>query len=437
MNSPVRDDANTTKSTLALAANHAGRYLSVFNQIKSSLVSRSESVAATFSNRQVRSASPAATDSSEMQGWLGGVIRSTMLIGVLVPTLIAGIYFAFFASDQYVAEARVTVRAASDDKEALSDMTSAFSKLGISGGKSTIQDSYLIVNYAKSGAVVNDIGGRAYLEQRFSRQDIDWLSRLPTGKPNEDLLKYWLHRTAVSLDTLSGIVTIKIFAFRAEDAREIAQRVVDLSEQMINAVSERSRRNAVAEAEKDVALAEKDLARARSDMQVFRNQSVSIDPVAKASSIAEVIGKLMVERSEIENFVATFSGDLSPTSPVALIQKRRLESVDKQIADLRRQLTSTNSSDSTVATDLSKFEQLALQEKFMERKYSLSQSVLDKANQEATRQKLFIAVVSPPTLPQTALYPERFIDTLLIFLGALVFWGIFNLVLASVTDHVG
>jgi capsular polysaccharide transport system permease protein len=368
--------------------------------------------------------------------WGGRAMLFSFIVTVAVPTIISIIYFYFLASDQFLSEARVTVRAAAEEKAALSDTLSMFSKLGLQSGKTTIQDSYILMNYIKSNRVIEDVGGGSYLSEKFSDGKIDWLSRAREIDTNEDAVKYWNKHIFASLDTLSGIVTLKVFAFKAEDSHEIAQKIISASEQLINKISDRARATSVAEAKAELAATEADLAQARANLQSFRSQVASIDPVAKAMSIGEMIGKLMVERSEIEVSTTSLSGSLSPTSPAYRIQKARMDALDQQIGQLRQQLTSTDSRANTVSSELAKFEQLKLEEKFTEQKYTVAQTSLDKAEQALKKQHLFLSIIVPPQPAQAALFPERGINVLLCLTLALVAWGIASLIVASVADHV-
>ncbi len=375
------------------------------------------------------------SDISAPSTWAGRALRYSFIVVVAIPTLIAGLYFAFVASDEYVSETRVSVRAASEDKNSFSDTLSVFSKLGLSSGKATVEDSYIVLDYIKSQSIVEDIGGRPYLESKFSRPETDWFSRMSRNEPIEDNFKYWNKHVIAGLDTLSGIVTVRIYAFRPEDAQEIAKKIVALSETLVNKVSERSRAVAVSEAEADVSRNETALAAVRGQLQNFRNQTTSIDPVAKAESVGELIGKLMVERSDIVSTIASISGSLSNSSPALRFQQTRLESIDAQIADLQNQLTSTDTHAKTIAADLAKFEQLKLQEKFAEQKYTVSQTGLTKAEDDMRRQRLFLATSVPPGLPEYPLYPERGTEILLAFCACFVLWSILSMATASVVDH--
>ncbi len=171
----------------------------------------------------------------------GGAAWKSFLLCVVVPSLCYLIYGGFFASDEYVAEARLTVRASQEQKSLSLDATSIISKITGGSSRSTVQDAFIVVNYIKSRALLADLGGRDYLEKIYSRNDADYFSRLEKGADLEELWKYWKGKAKVSLDTMSGIITLQVQAYTPEDATKITQAVVDLSEQLVNNVSKRSR----------------------------------------------------------------------------------------------------------------------------------------------------------------------------------------------------
>ncbi len=431
MSTPARD-TNQASVTLKALAGPAGGALSLLARTRTVVAQRFRQMLA-----------PAPTPAREFSAghttagsWVGRALLFSFIAMVMAPTLTASLYYGFLASNEYVSETRLTVRAASEDKQSGPDSLAVFSKLGLGGNKATVQDSYLVLNYLKSRSVVEDIGGDEYMEQKFSHSGIDWFSRLPRGRPIEEVWKYWTYHVSPVIDALSGIVTVKVYAFSPEDAQEIAIKILDLSERLVNRVSERSRAAAVKEAEAEVERAEHELVATRSDLQSFRNQSLTIDPVAKAASIGEMMGKLLVQRSEIENQILTFSGALSANSPTVRNQKNQLDAVDRQIAELKKQLTSTGENDRPVATELSTFEQLKLKEQFSEKKYTTAELSLDRAKLDLEKTKLFISLVVEPGLPQYPLFPERGIDILLVFAVGFVSWGILSLISASVLDHL-
>jgi capsular polysaccharide transport system permease protein len=364
----------------------------------------------------------------------GGGLWKSFLLCVLAPSLCYLFYGALIASDEYVAEARLTVRASQEQRTSALDASSIIGKITGSSSKSTVQDAFIVVNYIKSRAIIADLGGRDFLEKIYSRSDADFVSRLSKGADIEELWKYWNEKTKVNIDTMSGIITLQIQAYTPEDAMKIAQAVVELSERLVNDVSKRSRSDAVQRAEVEVELAGKKLARARQKLVEFRNEHVLIDPLSRAKSIGEMVGQLTLERLEIDNNLRSLSGVLAADSPSQRLQRTRLATLDQQIASLKQKLTDSKGSD-TVSAQLATFEELDLNEKFTEKMYSISQASYEKARQEREKQLLYLVVVVRPTTPESATYPKVALTTALWFSSLLILWGIGALLTAAIQDQ--
>jgi capsular polysaccharide transport system permease protein len=364
----------------------------------------------------------------------GGALWKSFLLCVLIPSLCFLFYCGFIASDEYVAEARLTVRGSQDQKSAGLDASSIIGKITGGSSKSTVQDAFIVLNYIKSRAIVADLGGRDFLERAYSRSDADFVSRLPKGADLEELWKYWKGKVKVSLDTMSGIVTLQVQAYTPEDATKIAQAVVDLSEQLVNNVSRRSRSDAVERAESEVKLAAQKLAHARQQLLEFRNKNVLIDPLTKAKSIGEMIGQLTAERLELDGNLRSMAGVLAADSPSQRLQRLRLTTLDEQIASLKQKLTDSKASD-TVSAQLAAFEELELSEKFTEKMYTVAQASYEKARQERDKQLLYLVVVVRPTTPESATYPEVALTSGLFFSSLIILWGIGALLIAAIRDQ--
>jgi capsular polysaccharide transport system permease protein len=115
--------------------------------------------------------------------------------------------------------------------------------------------------------------------------------------------------------------------------------------------------------------------------------------------------------------------------------KSRIETTERQIAELKGRLTRTDGAGQTVASSLVKFEELEFQRQFAEKLYTLAQADLDRARLRADRQSVYLTVFVPPSLPEESRYPRRIAFPLLIFLGLAIVWSIVVMILASVEDH--
>ena len=364
----------------------------------------------------------------------GGALWKSFLLCVVIPSLCYLFYGAFIASDEYVAEARLTVRASQEQKVQGIDASSIISKITGGSSKSTVQDAFIVLDYIRSRAIVADLGGRDYLEKVYARNNADFVSRLSKGADLEKLWAYWNGKVKAYLDTMSGILTLQVLAYTPEDAVKTAEAIVDLSEQLVNGVSKRSRSDALERAEAEVKLSAQKLAQSRQRLADFRNLNVLIDPLTKAKSIGEMIGQLTVERLQLDSNLRSMSGVLAADSPSQRLQRTRLATIDEQIASLKQKLTDVKGND-TVSAQLATFEELELEEKFNEKLYNVAQASYEKARQERDKQLLYLVVVVRPTTPESATYPQVALTTSLFFASTLIVWGVIALLVAAVKDQ--
>jgi len=364
----------------------------------------------------------------------GGLLGRSFIFAVVLPTFLFWLYACFWQSERYVAETRLTVRA-QHEKKSGTDAASMITKLTGGGANPSSQDAFMVLNYVKSRAIVADLGGRDYMEKKFARSGIDYFSRLGRNANAEEIWKYWLSHISASVDTLSGILTVRTDAFQPKDALDVARDIVRLSEDLVNKITVRNRTDALSRAELEVTLSRQMLADAREKTLQFRNKNVIIDPSSRATSIGELLGKLMMERMDIVNALSTFSSSLSSDAPSQRLQRTRLAAIDQQIADLKKKLTDPQGADA-VSSQIASYERLKLDEQFAERLYSIAQTSYHHARQELAKQQLYLLTIVEPTLPESASYPKATANTILLFCALLVAWAAISLIVASIDDHM-
>lgn len=364
-----------------------------------------------------------------------GLLQKSFLAVVVAPAVCFWLYAAFWQSERFVAETKMTVREAQKrEMTKAPDPASIVAKL--SGGLAShdAQNAYMVLAYLKSRAIIEDLGGAAYFERRFSSKGADYFSRLDRGASLEEIWKYWLSHLSASVENVSGILTVRLDAFKAADANETVRDIVRLSEALVNKITLRNRADALARAETEVASARERLARAREATLNFRNSNLIIDPASRATSIGELIGKLSLERIDLLNALSTFSGSLSADAPSQRLQRTRLAVVERQIAELRKKLTDGQGS-GAVSEQIASYENLKLDEQFAERLYSIALGSYESARQDLQRQQLYLVTIVPPTFPEAATYPRILANTTLLFGALVIAWAIIALILASLEDQ--
>jgi len=380
---------------------------------------------------------------------VGGILRGLALprlkisphlasfIGcVLVPAFAAVVYYAFIASNQYAAEARFAVRAVEADVgDAAKDGASSTGSSVSFSFTATGQNAYIVTSYIRSRTIVDDLNAKLDLREIFRRPEADFWARLKRDSSIDELTEYWKSMVITYIDAPSGIVTLEVRAFRQDDALALGKAVMELSEMLVNRVSDRARRDAMEMAEKEVRRTYTATQAALAELHRFRDSAGIIDPAQAATEIGKLVVPLMAEKIRLESELFVSSRDLDDTAPTMKALKSRLETTEKQIADLKSKLTRSDGAGRTVSASLVKFEELELQRQFSEKLYSLAQADLDRARLRADRQSIYLTVFVPPSLPEESRYPRRLAFPILIFLGLAVVWSIVAMIVASVEDH--
>lgn len=369
-------------------------------------------------------------------GWRPPFYLITFVLFVALPALATALYFAFIASNQYVAEARFAVRSAQLEtlgdkvKSALSNISMTVATPVMSG-----QDAYIIATYIRSHGILDDLSKTIDVPAIYKRPEADFWARLKDHASREELLAYWQRMVSVYIDGPSGAVTVKVRAFRPDDALALSKAVLSASETLANSVSARARDDAMRRAETEVRRGEAKVVDALAALRAFREQSGMIDPVSQATSTTILLTNAMAEKIKLQNSLFVSERAMSPNAPTVQTMKTRLEDLDRQIDELKAKLTGAEADKGTVSSVLGHFEELEINRMFAEKIYESARDALERARAKAEAQTIYVTVYVPPGLPEEAEYPQRLALSLLTPIGLSILWGIFALVAAAVEDH--
>src|SRR5262245_30100077 len=155
------------------------------------------------------------------------VIAGFFLV-VVLPNLVAGLYLAFVASDQYASETRFAVRGG---EQSLLDQFGGL--VGIPSVQRG-QDSLIVSDYIRGRGMIDAVDKALNIRSLFARDNVDFLSRFNPQGSDEDLLYYWRRHVDVNIDSMSGIIAVTVRAFTPQDSLDIANKITSLSEGLVN-----------------------------------------------------------------------------------------------------------------------------------------------------------------------------------------------------------
>ncbi len=329
-------------------------------------------------------------------------LMASFIAIVGLPTLLAAIYFGLFASSQYVSEARFAVRSAEHAGVNLSGVSAL-------KGMAEVQDSLIIADYLKSLAVVEALEEKIRLRELFSRSGIDWFSRFNPDRPIERLERTWRSQIDTAIESPSGIITVKVWAFSPEDSLKIAQAIVSLSEDMVNKLNARTREDAIAQSQAELARSEDRLRKARAAVRDLRNEVGVIDPVRANEGIGKLIGELESDLALIDQEIGTARRTLGPGAPQFAVLEARRQAIRDNIAALKARLTAPAGADKdTLSAVMTRYDTLDLERQIAEKQYTADAAALEEARVVSERQGMYLATFVKPVPAQEADWPHRF-----------------------------
>ncbi|MDE2363465.1 MAG: hypothetical protein KGM42_12370, partial [Hyphomicrobiales bacterium] len=261
-------------------------------------------------------------------------------------------------------------------------------------------------------------------------------SRFDPEKRIEDLEKYWRKRVDVKIENLSGIVDVDVRAFTPEDSLALGQQILALSEALVNDLSTRSRRDALAESRAELDRAEARLQAATAAMRDARNAEGVLDAKAAAESLDKVVSVLRLEKAKLEQDLAGQSRVLAD-SPSGRVLKARIDAVSRQIDDYNRQIAGARSAaGGSMADRLGQLSRQQIELDLARQQYAQASAVFQNARVNLETQQAYLVTSLRPTLAQESTYPRRWWEWSIIVLPSLLGWAIAAAIAFLVRDNM-
>lgn len=396
---------------------------------RAALVSRALSEAARRARFSTRRRSLTATGfRARQRGRLFKLLRILSFVGLFVlPTAVAIAYFGFIASDQYVAEARFTVRGGTPPTmDRLGAMTGAPPMM-------IIQDTQVIINYLKSRTLVEALDHGVDMRALYDKDDIDWFSRIDRDRPIERIVKYWTRHIDISVQLPSGIVVFAVRAFSPDDAVKLANAALDSSEQLVNRMNDQMRRDSVDLAERERVRAQEKLAQARANLERARNEEGMLSADVASKSLTELeteVKRAMIKLQQDYDSARRF---VTADAPQLKNLRARISAAQGEVAKLQAQMTAVKTAAQTASAtggpaprilsgSMSRLDYATLENTIAEKIYAGSLTALEHAKLVSETKLMYINTFVRPTTAEEAKYPRRILDIALIASAGFFAW---------------
>lgn len=334
--------------------------------------------------------------------------HASLIFCFAIPLLLAVVYFGALAADRYESEVKFVVR---------SPMASAAGQLSSLVQGSTVvrsaDDAHIVLAYLTSRAALRELMAEVPLREMLTRAPYDamWTYPVPFRAESEQRLHdHFLRFINAKFDQATGISTLKVQAFVAEDAAMIAAALLRNAEKLINRLNERVQEDAVELARREVQTSEAVAIERQSQMTDFRMRWSLIDPVKVSSSAHQMIAKLALEAAQTRAQLAEMQKSSPQSAQIPSLQLR-ITALEEQVRKEQLQLAG---SDDSLAPRLAEYERDLLIREFAERSFASAMTALEIAKAEALRQKLYLEQITSPVAADHYRYPFRVLSILIV-----------------------
>lgn len=327
------------------------------------------------------------------------IILLTFLLLVLLPISASAWYLWNRAADQYASHVGFLVR--SEKSGGALDVLGGLAELA----KNSSSDTDILYKYIQSQALIEEVDKAVNLREIWSRHPEDFIFNYSGGAQIEDLHSHWRRMVKIYYD--QGMLDLRVNAYTPEDAKRIADTIMEQSQSTINQINTVARKDNMRYAQEDLDRAIERLKTARQAVSNFRSNYQIIDPKTDVVGQSGILVTLQERLAEALVQLGIARANTTDKDPRIEQAELRVKVIREQIEEQRNKVSSSSGENSGLSDVVSSYEALEVDREFAETAYVAALAAHERARAEADRQALYLAAYVKPTLAQTAEYPKR------------------------------
>lgn len=337
-----------------------------------------------------------------------------MFAFVLVPTAFACYYFYVLATPMYSVRSEFIILQ-SISKASNTPWSGLFSGSALA----TSPDSIAVQGYLTSREAMERLDNSNGFRLHFQSPNIDFVQRLATDATLEAAYRFYKKHVLVAFDEVDQVIRLEVIAADPEVAKEWSLQLINYAEGQVNQLTKRLRDDQMRDAQASYDAAHKDLISAELYLTGLQKKFKVISSEAEIEQIVAQIKALEAQISDDRLAVAQLEANVEPSVRVKPI-KRRIATLEEEVAALRSRLTSGSQDASSMAEIQG--ELLVAQAGLQTRQILVAKTLqaLEAARVSANRQARYLSVSVSPIAPDQPSYPRPIISTImsmLFFLG--------------------
>lgn len=350
---------------------------------------------------------------------------------VILPSLLATLYYGVIAADIYVSESRFVIKAPDRQQSSGSGLGSLLQSTGLGSREAQASE---ILGYLKSRDALSDLSERVDVREAFGSSEADPLSRFPLiyqSDSFEDLYEYYGSMVSAMPDAETGLTVLRVEAFTPADAQALNLGLLDLSEELVNRLNQRVNAQAIEEAEDRVSTAQARVREARIALGAYRNASEILDPQQQGLGVLAVSNELIAQEAALRAQLSEIRRS-APDHPSIPALRERISAVAAQAAAQTGRAVGTPDG---LASRMTEYENLLVEQEFATQTLTAANAALEQARVEALQQQYYLERVVEPNRPDDAILPTRLKNILAVAFVALCLYLVGWMLVVGVLEH--
>lgn len=350
---------------------------------------------------------------------------------VLLPTLLATLYYGVVASDIYVSESRFVIKAPERKRGGGSTLDGLLQTTGLGNGSEQASE---IIGYLRSRDALSDLSKKVDVRGAFASSEADFFSRFPLlfqSDSFEGLYQYYGTMVGTEPDPETRLTVLRVSAFTPEEAQALNAGLLDLSEALVNRLNQRVNSQAIEEAESRVALVQERVRDARIQLGAYRNASEILDPQQQGIGVLAVSNALITQEAALRAQLAEIRRN-APEHPSIPALQDRIAGISQQVAEQTGRAVGTPDG---IAAKITEYENLLVEQEFAEQALAAANAALEQARVEALQQQYYLERVVEPNRPDDAIRPARLRSILAVLFGTLCLYLVGWMLTVGIREH--
>jgi capsular polysaccharide transport system permease protein len=360
------------------------------------------------------------------------VNRFLFIFLFLIPSIIGTVYYGLLESNIYQSFAEMTVLNAGDNSTVT---TISPSLMGHQSVSTAAMESEVAQDYIQSRQIIGQLQNTIDIRGLWGRPTLDWYSRLPRDASDEKLYTYYNSMVLVAFDDSTGLISLQVTAFTPGDAKKIATAIVNLTDDLINVMADKARRETLSFTDDLVTKTRARLENSRLAVTHFRNTHSEYDPTKTASAIGQIASEIEGQLAQAYSTVDALRGKISDNAPQVSALKSRISSLQDQLRGERERLANPDGGGKYSALT-EEYGRLVVEEGFATTDYTGALALQETARAEVALKHNYIISFIPPSSPDAPPRWHRLEWVATIVFSSFSLYFLVALMIAGVREHL-